>query len=61
MTVEELLEKIDNGACHILLINNDNGQVILKTIWHNDIEEQYLKMNVKHICVKDYELRLMVE
>ena len=60
MTVKDILGKIENGSAHIILIKNSTGEVILSTIWHNIILDKYLNKEVKHIYVKDYELRLMI-
>lgn len=60
MTVKDLVDKMENGAAHVVLINKDTGVVLLSTIWYNLIEEEYLNTEVKHICIKDYEMRLMI-
>ena len=61
MTVKDIISKMENGACHIVLISDETGEVYLSTIWHqNDIDEKYLKMKVVHICVRDYEMRLTI-
>lgn len=60
MTVNDIISKIDNGSAHIVLINDDTGEIILKTIWYNNIPQQYLFCNVTHITVKDYEIRLTI-
>ena len=60
MKVKDLLNKMDNGAAHVILIDNETGEIILSTIWYNEIEDKYLNKSVKHICVKDYEMRLVV-
>lgn len=61
MKVKNLINLMENGAAHVMLIDNDTGEIILSTIWYNLIEDKYLNMQVKHICVKDYEMRLNVE
>lgn len=60
MTVKDLVDKMENGAAHVVLINKDTGEVLLSTIWYNLIKEEYLNAEVKHICIRDYEMRLMI-
>jgi len=60
MKVKDLLNKMDNGACHVLLVDSETGEIFLKTIWYNAIPEEYLDYEVVHICVTDYTLRLVV-
>lgn len=61
MKVKDLLSKMESGACHIMLISNDTGEIFLSTIWHVDIEDKYLNMKVKHIEIREYEMRLTIE
>jgi len=61
MKVKDLTNIMENGAAHVILIDNETGEVLLSTIWYNAIEEKYLNMQVKHICVRDYEMRLTIE
>ena len=61
MQVKDLTSVMENGACHVILIDNTTGEILLSTIWYNAIEEKHLNMQVKHICVRDYEMRLTVE
>lgn len=60
ITVKDILDKMENGACHVILIDSFTGEVILKTIWYNAIDEKYLGMQVLSVCVRDYELRLEI-
>lgn len=60
MTVKDLVDKMENGAAHVVLISKDTGEVLLSTIWYNLIDEKYLNSKVKHICIRDYEMRLMI-
>lgn len=60
MTVNDIISKMTNGAAHVMLISEDTGEVILKTIWYNHIPTQYLSCEVKSITVKDYEIRLTI-
>lgn len=61
MTVKNTINNIENGSKHIMLIDNETGEVFLSTIWQNEIPEQYLNKNVVGSLWKDYELRLFVE
>ena len=61
MKVKDLLNKMNNGAAHVILIDNDTGEVILKTIWYNEISDKDLERSVKHISVTDYTMTLMVK
>ena len=61
MTVNDIITKIANGSAHVMLINNDTGEIILKTIWHNNIPKEYLRCEVKSIEIRDYEIRLKIE
>lgn len=61
MKVKDLLNKMDNGAAHVILIDNDTGEVLLKTIWYNAIPDKDLERSVKHIGVTDYTMTLMVK
>jgi len=60
MKVKDLLNKMDNGACHVILVNDETGEIILKTIWYDSIPEEHLKREVKHINVTDYTMTLIV-
>lgn len=60
MTVQDIISRMENGAAHVLLYWDDTGQIILKTIWYNEIPKKYLVYEVKTITVKDYEIRLGV-
>jgi len=61
MTVNDIIAKIANGSAHVMLVNNDTGEIILKTIWHNNIPKEYLRCEVKSIEIRDYEIRLKIE
>jgi len=61
MKVKDLTSIMENGAAHVILIDNTTGEILLSTIWYNAIEEKYLNMQVKHFCVRDYEMRLSIE
>lgn len=61
MKVKDIVNKITNGSVHVILINDATGEVILKTIWHNQIPDEDLNKNVKHISVTDYTITLMVK
>ena len=60
MIVRDIVDKIDNGTAHIFLWDEDSGEVLLSTIWHNQIPNEYLDKEVKKIQILDYELRLGV-
>lgn len=60
MTVKDLTSKIENGTCHIILVNANNGEVILKTIWHSKIPSEQLYRRVLNVRVTDYTLTLEV-
>ena len=61
MTVQDITSKMENGAAHVILYEDDTGRIILKTIWYNEIPQQYLNCEVKHITVTDYVIKLGVE
>lgn len=61
MTANDVLKRMTNGAAHVVLIDNDTGEVILKTIWYNAIPKEHLSRDVCHINVTDYTITLMVE
>ena len=61
MKVKDIINKMNNGAVHVVLIDDNTGEVILKTIWHNQIPDEYLDKSVKHIGVTDYTITLMVK
>ena len=61
MKVKDLLDKINDGSVHVMLISNETGEIYLSTIWHVDIDDKYKKMNVKHIEIREYEMRLTIE
>lgn len=58
MKLNELLKKLTNGETHILLYDDSDGTVLCKTIWINQIPGKLLNMEVDHIQVLDYELRI---
>ena len=60
MLVRDVINRIENGSAHVILWNYETGEVFLKTIWYNLIDEVFLDMEVMNICVRDYELRLGV-
>ena len=60
MKVIDITSKMENGAAHVLLFEEDTGQILLKTIWCNEIPQKYLNYEVKNITVRDYEIRLGV-
>ena len=61
MTVQDILSKIDNGSAHAFIWNFETGEVLLETIWYNQIDKQIMNKEVVHICVRDYEIRLGVK
>ena len=61
MTVQDILSKIDNGSAHVFIWNFETGEVLLETIWYNQIDKQIMSKEVVHICVRDYEIRLGVK
>ena len=60
MKVNDIVSKMTNGAAHVILISEDTGEIILKTIWYHNIPHQYLSCEVKKIEIKDYEVRLTI-
>lgn len=60
MRVRELLSLISDGSVHVVIIDNNTGEVVLSTIWHNEIPDVQLDRKIVHIAVKEYELDLMV-
>ena len=61
MTVRDLTNRIENGSSHILLIDGITGEVILKTIWYNEIPRDQLDRQVIKIKVTDYTLTLTIK
>ena len=61
MTVRDLTNRIENGSSHILLIDGNTGEVILKTIWYNEIPDKQLDRQVTKIRVTSYMLTLTVK
>ena len=61
MTVRNITNGIENGSKHVMLIDNETGEVFLSTIWYNEIPNQYLDKNVISSLWKDYEVRLFIE
>jgi hypothetical protein len=61
MKVKDIINKMNNGAVHVVLVDDNTGEVILKTIWHNCIPDEHLNKSVKHIGVTDYTITLMVK
>ena len=61
-TVKNIISKFETGSKHVILIDNETGEVYLSAIWHSDIPEQYLDKNVVNVQEPDiYEMRLFVE
>ena len=60
MTVKSTIRGIEDGSKHIMLIDNETGEVFLSTIWQSLIPEQFLDKNVVGSVWKDYELRLFI-
>ena len=61
MTVKDILDKIDNGSAHAFIWDYETGEVLLETIWYNQIDKQIMGKEVVRICVRDYEIRLGVK
>lgn len=59
MTIIDILSKIENGSCHIVVVNDD-GIVETNSIWHNDIPNDLLSKEVKKVSVMDYKLYLYI-
>lgn len=60
MKVKELLKTIENGSAHIILVNHETGEIILKTIWHNGIPEKELNKEILKSKITDYTITLEV-
>jgi len=60
MKVKDIINRLSNGGAHLYLIGEDTGEIYLKTIWYNEIPEEYLDREVIHITIKDYEIRLQI-
>lgn len=60
MKVKDILEKMENGACHVLLFSSQDGLIFLKTIWYNEIPFSLLDCEVDSIEIRDYEMRIGV-
>lgn len=60
MTVKNTIKDIENGSMHIMLIDDDTGEILLSTIWQNLIPEQYLDKNVIKHEGREYEMRLFI-
>lgn len=61
MKVKDILEKIENGSAHILVFDNEVGEVLANNIWHNEIDEKLLTLDVDTLQVTDYTLRIGVK
>lgn len=61
MTVQDILSKIDNGSAHAFIWDFETGEVLLETIWYNQIDKHIMDKEVINICVRDYEIRLGVK
>ena len=51
MTLSHLISKIKPGTVHVILFKCDTGEIILKTIWHNAIPEEYKEKEIGSIEV----------
>ena len=60
MTVKDIVNRLTSGAAHLYLISDDTGEIYLKTIWYNQIPEEFLDREVIHITVRDYEIQLFI-
>lgn len=60
MKVKDLLNLISDGSVHIVIIDDDTGEILLSTIWHNNISKEQLECEIEHITIKEYELELRV-
>lgn len=58
MKLKDLTNTIENGSAHLTLIDNDTGEIYLKTIWHNTVPEEFMDRKIAKIEVLDYELRI---
>lgn len=60
ITLEELIETIDNGSRHLLLFDQ-NGVIILETIWQNYIPKRLLKYKVYYYNEEEYKIKVGIE
>lgn len=60
MTVKDILDKMNSGACHIILVDDKTSEIVLKTIWYDSIPEEQLNRAVVHINVTDYTMTLIL-
>lgn len=60
MTVKELLDKIDNWSCHVMLVDN-KGEALLETIWFNLIPNELINACILNIQVTDYKLKIEID
>ena len=61
MNVKDVINRLENGSVHLILISNLTGELIFSTIWFNQIDRKYYDMDVVKMTVKDYELYLEVK
>ena len=61
MKVKDIIDRLENGSVHLILISNLTGELIFSTIWFNQIDRKYYDMDVVKMTVKDYELYLEVK
>ena len=60
MKVKDLLKTVENGSVHIILVDYDTGEIILKTIWQNDIPQEELSKEILRSKITDYTMTLEV-
>ena len=61
MTVRDILSRIQNGSAHAFIYDSWTGEVLLETIWYNQIDEKIMDREVQSIVIRDYEIRLGVK
>ena len=58
MKVKDIISKMVNGAAHVELYSVETGEIFLRTIWYNQIPEEYMNREIETIAVREYEIRL---
>ena len=60
MTLNELLNTLDDGATKLNIIDSQSGEVLYRGIWFCEIDPIILDYNIKKIFVEDYLLNLFI-
>lgn len=60
MIVKELLDKLEDGATKINIIDSKDGEVFYMGIWFVEIEKNLFNKKIKKLEVKDYLLNIFI-